>query len=87
VPFIYNSKNGKQVYGIIDRMIIEDDTIHIIDYKSNRVDENLIDMKVDYYRPQMEAYESALRNIYPGRDIKTYLLFTAMNDGELVKLT
>ncbi len=87
VPFIHNSKEGKQVYGIIDRLIIEDDTIHIIDYKSNRVDENSIDIKVDYYRPQMEAYESALKNIYPGRDIKTYLLFTAMNDGKLVKLT
>ncbi len=87
VPFIHNSEDGKQVYGIIDRMIIEDDTIHIIDYKSNQVDENSIDMKVNYYRPQMGAYESALRNIYPEHNIRTYLLFTATNHGKLVRLT
>lgn len=87
IPFIHNNKDGKQVYGIIDRMIIEDDTIHIIDYKSNKVDDKSIDIKVDYYKPQMEAYKSALENIYPERDIKTYLLFTAMNEGKLVKLT
>ncbi|MBT3316548.1 UvrD-helicase domain-containing protein [bacterium] len=87
VPFIHGSKSGKQVYGIIDRMIIEDDAIHIIDYKSNRVDEKTIDIKVDFYKPQMEAYRSAVKKIYPGRDIKTYLLFTAMNKGKLVKLT
>ena len=68
-------------------MIVENEIVHIIDYKSNQVDKNNIDSKTDYYLPQMEAYKSAVQKIYPERNIKTYLLFTAMDDGELVEIT
>jgi ATP-dependent helicase/nuclease subunit A len=86
IPFMHN-KDNKLVYGIIDRMIVENEIVHIIDYKSNQVDKNNIDSKTDYYLPQMEAYKSAVQKIYPERNIKTYLLFTAMDDGELVEIT
>lgn len=68
--------NGKLVSGQIDRLLITDQAIHIIDYKTNRPppqDEKDIP---SLYRTQLRAYRDTLAAIYPGRIIHTYLLWT-----------
>ncbi|HPN37796.1 MAG TPA: UvrD-helicase domain-containing protein [Melioribacteraceae bacterium] len=42
--------------GIIDRLIIEKDKIIIVDFKTNKVDEENIKDKIQYYLPQLKYY-------------------------------
>ena len=68
--------NGKLVSGQIDRLLITDDAVHIVDYKTNRPppqDEKDIP---DMYRVQLKAYRDTLAAIYPSHAIHTYLLWT-----------
>lgn len=64
------------ISGQIDRLVVTDDSVLIIDYKTNRPppqDEKDIP---DAYRRQMDAYAKTLALIYPDKKIKTYLLWT-----------
>jgi ATP-dependent helicase/nuclease subunit A len=81
---------GKRVISAqLDRLLVTDDQVMIIDYKTNRpppVDE--ADVPAPYLK-QMAAYRSALRNIYPGKTVRTVLLWTdgphamVLNDAHL----
>ncbi len=64
------------ISGQIDRMLITDDTIWIIDFKSNRPpprDPN--DVPAQYVR-QLSAYKTLIQSIYPDHAIKCGLLWT-----------
>jgi ATP-dependent helicase/nuclease subunit A len=64
------------ISGQIDRLVVTDDEILILDYKTNRPppqDETNIP---DIYRRQMHAYARALSQIYPDKKIRCYLLWT-----------
>ncbi|MBN8520410.1 MAG: double-strand break repair helicase AddA [Alphaproteobacteria bacterium] len=64
------------ISGQIDRLVVTNDSVLIIDYKTNRPppqDEKDIP---HVYRRQMDAYARTLALIYPGKIIKTYLLWT-----------
>ena len=67
---------GDRVAGIIDRLLIADDTVTIIDYKSNRIAAEDVAAEAETYRGQMQAYRAALEAIYPERKIRAVLLFT-----------
>jgi hypothetical protein len=74
-------KDGqKQMFnGIIDRMLITDKEVYIIDYKSNmKVPKDFDDAAkmYDEYLLQLASYRMAIQQIYPGRDVKCALLFT-----------
>jgi len=68
---------GKHVIsGQVDRLVVEDDRVLVVDYKSGRAapqDESAVP---DAYMAQMANYRAVLRAIFPGREIHCALLFT-----------
>ena len=68
--------NGRLVSGQIDRLLIADKTVHIVDYKTNRPPPQDEKDVPDMYRVQLKAYRDTLSAIYPDHIIKTYLLWT-----------
>ena len=62
--------------GQVDRLVVTEDAVTIIDYKTNRPPpEKEKDVPALYLR-QMAAYREVLRVIYPGRSIRPVLLWT-----------
>lgn len=65
-----------RIHGTIDRLIVTDDSITAIDFKSNRaVPDRPEDTPLGLLR-QMGAYAAALRLIYPNHEIHTEILWT-----------
>ncbi len=62
--------------GQIDRLLVGDDHILVVDYKTNRPSPRNIEDVPQVYLRQMEIYRRALADIYPGKPIKTALLWT-----------
>ena len=84
VPVQYRHE-GDTVYGIIDRLLVSDDTVHIIDYKSHQVTAGeQLDSLVQHYRPQLALYREAVARLWPNRQIHCQLLFT--HSAELRKI-
>ena len=73
------------VYGIIDRLIVNNGTACIIDYKTHRwADAESLPRLTDTYREQMRLYANGVAKLWPHMTIKPFLLFTAC--GELVAM-
>lgn len=69
--------NGTLFQGRIDRLRITEDTITIIDYKTNQeIPEKVEDIPISYIK-QLEGYSTALRTIYPKHTIRAGILWTA----------
>lgn len=68
--------NGRLVSGQIDRLLVTDDAVVIVDYKTNRPPPTDPADIPALYRSQMKAYADTLALLYPGRTIRTYLLWT-----------
>jgi ATP-dependent helicase/nuclease subunit A len=64
------------ISGQIDRLLITDTEIFIIDYKTNRPPPTHVDDVPVVYVRQMQAYAKALMKIYPGRVVRSALLWT-----------
>ena len=68
---------GLRLHGIIDQLLIDDTTVTIVDYKTNRhPPESPQDCPEGILR-QMGAYAAILSQIYPEREIQTAILWTA----------
>ncbi|GFE64771.1 double-strand break repair helicase AddA [Litoreibacter roseus] len=70
------SLNGARIYGSIDRLIITEDGILAVDFKSNFVVPERAADTPDGLLRQMGAYAEALEQIYPGKKIATAILWT-----------
>ena len=75
------AKNGKQgapqiLSGQIDRILVTDKEVLIIDYKTNRPPPAHAEDIPAIYLKQMAAYRSIIYNIYPEHKIKCALLWT-----------
>jgi len=64
------------ISGQIDRMIVEDNRILIIDYKTNRPPPTRQADVPKVYWKQMAAYKRVLSSIYPDKEIECALLWT-----------
>lgn len=64
------------INGQIDRLAMVDGAILIVDYKTNRPPPLAVDGVPLAYMLQMAAYRLALREIYPGRTVRTAILWT-----------
>ncbi len=73
VPIVYDDA-GKQVYGMIDRLLIYPDHVLILDYKTHRTADCA--SLLDIYRPQMQAYSRGIARIYPTHQVECALLMT-----------
>ncbi|MFZ8958784.1 MAG: PD-(D/E)XK nuclease family protein, partial [Paracoccaceae bacterium] len=78
VPLTAFSKTlNHQVYGVIDRLILRDDQVLAVDFKSNQiVPQSPADVSEGYLR-QMAAYDEMLRALYPTRAVKLAILWTS----------
>lgn len=65
-----------RISGIIDCLVVGDDSSTVVDYKTGSVDESKLDRKVAYYRPQLEAYALMVGEFDPARSVETRLFFT-----------
>ncbi|MCW9013188.1 MAG: UvrD-helicase domain-containing protein [Gammaproteobacteria bacterium] len=70
-------QNGQMVYGIIDRLLVNDNNILLIDYKSHTqaTAANLQQLAEPYY-PQMQLYAAGISKAWPEKKLTTALLFT-----------
>lgn len=78
VPIQFKDEN-KTVYGIIDRLIVKDNIVTIIDYKTHPyvTKENIKDVALAYEK-QMQLYEKGVQLLWPEYNVTSILLFTAI---------
>jgi ATP-dependent helicase/nuclease subunit A len=77
VPIIYEH-DGHTVYGVIDRLLLHEDELWLVDYKSHHYADrhNLVELG-EHYRRQMDYYAAGLSRLWPQRRVRRFLLFTA----------
>jgi ATP-dependent helicase/nuclease subunit A len=84
VPIQY-MQGDHLVYGIIDRLVINDGAAYVIDYKTHQwADRDSLPQLTDSYREQMRLYTNGVQKLWPRLTVKPCLLFTAC--GELVAM-
>jgi ATP-dependent helicase/nuclease subunit A len=64
------------ISGQVDRLLVEDDRILVVDYKTNRPPPTSEAAVSPVYLRQMAIYRAALQQIYPGRTVRCGLLWT-----------
>lgn len=67
---------GRGVSGQIDRLLVTDAAVTILDFKSDRPPPQTAAEVANVYYRQMAAYRVALQSIYPGRPVRCALLWT-----------
>ena len=76
VPVSY-LQNNTTIFGIIDRVIVLENTVHIVDYKTHQsVDKTNIQTIAAHYQPQLMHYQQAAQLIWPEHSVHSYLLLT-----------
>jgi ATP-dependent helicase/nuclease subunit A len=75
-PIAATLPDGRVIAGTVDRLLIEPDRVLVVDYKTGRAPESDADIP-KAHRLQMKAYSDALSVIFPERDIRAALLYTA----------
>ena len=66
MPFFWRI-DGKSLEGIVDLALFIEKEIFILDWKTNRIAAEKIDVLRDLYRPQMAAYWQAISNLTDAR--------------------
>ena len=64
------------ISGQIDRLLVTDDTVWIVDFKSNRPPPRDPSKTPVQYRNQLKAYKTLMSDIYPDHEIRCALLWT-----------
>ncbi|MCA1973110.1 MAG: PD-(D/E)XK nuclease family protein, partial [Caenispirillum sp.] len=64
------------VAGQVDRLVVTEDAVLVVDYKTNRPPPLAVADVADAYLRQMAAYRGALKDLYPGRPVRCALLWT-----------
>lgn len=73
---IMGEADGLIISGQIDRLVVEDERVMIIDFKTNRpAAEKLSDVPSGYLK-QLNAYKSLIERIYPAKKAETYILWS-----------
>lgn len=73
---VSDKKTAQALSGQIDRLLVRDDEILIVDYKTNRPPPSRAEDVPALYLKQMAAYVSLLRRVYPDRAVRCALLWT-----------
>lgn len=75
VPIV-GTVNGRVISAQVDRLLIGEREIVIVDYKTNRPPPRSVKKVPQIYINQMKAYRAALQAIYPDRSVRCVLLWT-----------
>lgn len=68
--------DGRRIHGTIDRLIISNDEILAVDFKTNAMVPDALTEVPDGILRQMGAYVHALQQIYPDRPVRAAILWT-----------
>ena len=66
-PIAATLPDGRVLAGTVDRLLVEDGRVSVIDFKTGRVPATTAEIPASH-RAQMKAYAEALAVIFPGRD-------------------
>ena len=80
VPLIGTVKTPRGTFtvsGQVDRLSVGEREVLIVDYKTNRTPPDAAESVPLAYRRQLALYRALLAEIYPGRTIRAFLLWTA----------
>ncbi len=75
-PIVGDVGEGQVISGQIDRLLVSENEVLIVDFKTNRPAPPTPAETAQPYLRQMAAYRKALGKIYPGRSIRCALLWT-----------
>ena len=75
-PLAATLPDGRVIAGTVDRLLVQERRISVIDFKTGRVPEGDAQVPAGH-RAQMAAYAQALAVIFPGREVRAALLYTA----------
>ena len=64
------------ISGQVDRLCLLDDAVWIVDFKTNRPPPTQAQDVPEAYRLQLASYRTLLQEIYPGKAIRCFLLWT-----------
>ncbi|WP_299890570.1 double-strand break repair helicase AddA [uncultured Ruegeria sp.] len=68
--------NGQRIHGVVDRLIVKETEVHVVDFKSNVTVPAQAERCPEGLLRQMGAYAQALAQIYPDKQIRTAILWT-----------
>ena len=74
VEFLY-PKGNDIIRGTIDLLLIYEDRIEIIDYKTDKSKKY-----IDKYKKQLSIYREVIREIYPDKKITAKIFYTGLNE-------
>ncbi|MGF1623273.1 MAG: double-strand break repair helicase AddA [Alphaproteobacteria bacterium] len=75
-PLVAVLDDGRVVAGQVDRLLVGEGEVLVVDYKTNRRPPASLDAVPRIYLRQMAAYRAALSRMFPGRAIACALLWT-----------
>jgi ATP-dependent helicase/nuclease subunit A len=76
-PIAAVTPDGSVITGTVDRLLVEDDLVRVMDFKTGRaVPGSTAEIPIAHMR-QMAAYVAALEVIFPGRAVEAGLLYTS----------
>ncbi|MDR6626794.1 double-strand break repair helicase AddA [Caulobacter segnis] len=67
---------GLAVSGRVDRLVVDEVRVLVVDYKTNRPSPDRIEDADPAYLAQMAVYAAVLREVFPGRAIEAALVWT-----------
>ena len=68
--------DGRIISGQIDRLVVEENRVMIIDFKTNRPAAKCVEDIPIAYVKQLDAYKKLVERIYPNHQVETYILWT-----------
>lgn len=72
---IYSKEKDYYLYGIIDKLIINNDKIIIVDYKTDEINENNLSTKLRHYLTQLMFYAYLTSKLFQQKTIEIKLIF------------
>ena len=76
IPITGILEDGTKITGQIDRLLVTDTDIIIVDFKTNRPPPKKVEDVDKLYRDQLRAYKTIIEKIYPHRSVRCGLLWT-----------
>lgn len=68
---------GRTVFGVIDRLVVDGARVHLVDYKTHRLEDATgAGLLTEKYRPQIALYRQGVQQLWPAKQVSAYLLMT-----------
>jgi ATP-dependent helicase/nuclease subunit A len=77
VPIVGRLADGAEVSGQVDRLAVTDAAVLIADYKTDRPAPRRLEDTLEKYVRQLALYRAVLIALYPGREVRAALVWTA----------